>query len=1006
MFRVQFNIYVKQKIQLMRKIKLFFVAAALCISAVLQAQNITVTGIVSDATTGEPIPFAALQVKGTKTGTSTNANGEYSISASSRGTIVFSSVGYEDSEVAVNGNSVINVALNPDVEALEGTVVVGYGTAKSISSVVGSASTVKKEVLQNRPVASVGDVLQGQVAGLQVFTSSGEPSATVSMRLRGVNSINASNTPLYVLDGSPVSASIFTSLNPNDIENITVLKDASSTAIYGSRAANGVVFITTRKGSQERATVRVNANYGVSNIANYRVDMCNTEEYFELRELINPSLKDNSQFQALKQQRVSRPDLFNFSWKDWILNENAPTKNIDLSISGRSQASDYYVSANAFTQEGIEPFTYLERYSLRSNVNSQVNSWLKIGSNIAITYQPTRTQGYSTGNSWYNPISIAHWSLPYTVPYEILYDEQGNVTGLGDKELDYFPESGLRNYFYLQRLQPREYNYLRLQGNTYEQIQPIKGLTLKASQAIEGYDYRSSGKSIPENGSPLTPQASEGFTRNYSITLTNTAEYKFSIGKDHEFVLLAGQEAIMSKKNGFGASSTGQTDIRQSQISDGTTYNQPSYSLNEYSYNSYFARANYDLLGRYSIEASFRRDGSSLFGANRRWASFWSVGTLWNMKKEAWLQDASWLNQLQLRVNYGTTGNSGIDNYLAYGLLGSSSLYQGNATWGLSQVANPDLTWETVTSANIGLNFRIFDKLSTTIDLYSKKTSDMLMEIPYSYSTGFGGGWGNVGSMTNKGVEFEFSYDIFQNRDWYVNASLNFGYNKNTITELFGGRDEFIVPNTGIKYQVGKTYGDLYYVVFRGVDPATGAPVYERPDGTLTSTYSDDDAQFTGYNRYAPWSGGLQLNATWRGLSLNATFSGVFGKYLINNDKFFLENPNFIDEANVTTNLFNIWTKPGDVTDIPGVQYPVEFSSRFIENASFVRLKNLQISYSLPQHLLDKTGFMSGLRLYAIGRNLLTFTNYSGIDPEVDSNLTLGAYPNTKQYSVGIEITF
>ena len=462
----------------------------------------------------------------------------------------------------------------------------------------------------------------------------------------------------------------------------------------------------------------------------------------------------------------------------------------------------------------------------------------------------------------------------------------------------------------------------------------------------------------------------------------------------------------MTQSNGFGASSTGQTDIRQTQISDGTTYDKPEYSLNQYNYNSYFARANYDLFGRYSIEGSFRRDGSSLFGANRRWANFWSIGSLWNVKKEAWLQDAGWLNQLQLRINYGTTGNSGIDNYLAYGLLGSGSLYQGNATWGLSQVANPDLTWETVTSANIGLNFRIFDKFSTTIDIYSKKTSDMLMEVPYSYSTGFSSGWGNVGAMTNKGIEFEFSYDIFQNRDWYVNASLNFGYNKNTITELFGGRDEFIVPNTGIKYQVGKTYGDIFYVVYRGVDPATGAPVYEKPDGTLTSTFSEDYAQFTGYNRYAPWSGGLQLNATWKGLSLNATFSGVFGKYLINNDKFFLENPNFITESNVTTSLFNIWTKPGDVTDIPGVQYPIEFCTRFVENASFVRLKNLQLSYSLPHQIVEKSGFMSGVRVYAIGRNLLTFTNYSGVDPEVDSNLTLGAYPNTKQYSVGIEITF
>lgn len=989
----------------MKKIKAFLSVLALAVSVMGFAQNIAVKGFISDATTGEAVPFASVQVKGTMIGVSSDANGLYTINAPKNGVLVFTSIGYLNQEVPVNGKMSVDVALQPDAEALEESVVIGYGSAKKLSTVVGAASTVSKAVLQNRPVASVGDVLQGQVAGLQVFTSSGEPSATVSMRLRGVNSINASNTPLYVLDGAPVSSSIFYSINPNDIENITVLKDASSTAIYGSRAANGVVYITTRKGTAERATVRLNASYGMSNVANYPVDMCNTSEYFELREIIDPSLLNNASFQELKDFRTSHLDLFSFNWKDYMLKKNAPTTNYDISISGRSSKTDYYISANAFNQTGIEPYTYLERYGIRSNVNSQVFDWFKVGVNLSLTYQPMLSSGYSTGNSWYNPISIATWSLPYTTPYELKYDDNGNFLGLGDIE-NYWSDAGLYNFYYLNDLQPVQKNYLRLQGNTYQQLTPVKGLTLKASQAVEGYDYRSSSKSLPEEGTPLSTKASESFTRSYSFTLTNTAEYKFNVAEIHDFTVLLGQEAIINNSQGFGASSTGQTDMRMTQADDGTDPQMPSYSLNQYNYNSYFARANYDLMGKYSFEASFRRDGSSLFGANRRWANFWSAGAMWNMKKEPWLENVSWLDQLQLRANYGTTGNSGIDNYLSLGLLGQGTKYQGASTIGLSQVANPDLTWETVASANFGVSAKFFKKLSATIDVYTKKTSNMLMEIPYSYATGFSGGWGNVGAMTNNGFEAEFTYDIVATRDWYVNASLNFGYNKNTITELFGGRDEFIVPNTGIKYQVGKTYGDIFYVVYRGVDPATGAPIYERPDGTLTSTFSDDDAQFTGFNRYAPWSGGFQFNATYKGLSLNATFSGVFGKYLINNDRYFLENPNFIDESNVSTSLFNIWTHPGQVTDIPGVQYPVEFSTRFVENASFVRLKNLQISYSFPRKWMDKTGFMSGLRIYAVGRNLLTFTNYSGYDPEVDSNLTLGMYPNTKQISFGAEITF
>lgn len=983
-----------------------FSAVFALMTVAVRAQNLTVSGLVTDAVSGDAIPFVGVMVKGTSNGTSSDVDGAYSIHVRSDATLVFSAVGYMTQEVSVQGRTSIDILLRPDREFLEGTVVVGYGSAKKISTVVGSASTVKKAVLENRPVASVADALQGQVAGLQVFTSSGEPSATVSMRLRGVNSINASNTPLFILDGSPVSSSIFYSINPNDIENIVVLKDASSTSIYGSRAANGVVYITTRRGTGEKATVRVNASYGISSLAAYPVKMANTEEYFQLREIVEPSLKDNADFQELKNFRLSRPDLFNFNWRKWIINENAPTKNVDLSISGRSKSTDYYISANAFDQQGIEFDTYLKRFGLRSNINSYINEWLKVGVNLALSYQPQMTQGYSTGNSWYNPVSIAYWSLPYTTPYGLVYDDDGKFVGLTPEEQDYMEDGGMYNYYYLMGLQPRHRDYIRLNANTYQELTPVKGLVLKAAQAVEGYDYRNSSKSIPREGSPLTASASESFTRFYRMTFTNTAEYKFDIAGQHDFTFLLGQEAILSKSNGFGASSNGQTDERLSEVNKGTTPTMPSYSLSEESYNSYFSRFNYDYLDKYSVEASFRRDGSSLFGSNRRWANFWAVGAMWNMKKEAWLSDTEWLNQLQFRVNYGTTGNSGISNYLAFGLVGTSTKYQGKQTLALSQVANPDLTWETVSSLNVGVSARFFDRISTTVDVYRKITSNMLMEIPYSYATGFDSGWGNVGAMTNNGIEFDINADIVRSRDWYVNASLNFGYNKNTITELFGGRDEFVVPNTGIKYQVGKTYGDFFYVLYRGVDPATGAPVYERPDGTLTSTYSEDDAQFLGKNRYAPWSGGFQLNASWKGLSLNATFSGVFGKWLYNNDRYFLENPKFISESNVSTRLFEIWTKPGDVTDIPGAQYPVTFSSRFLENASFVRMKNLQISYTFPAKIVRSTGFLSGIRVYAIGRNLLTFTKYSGYDPEIDSNLSMGNYPNTKQYSAGIEITF
>ena len=335
----------------MKKIIVIALITLSCVT--LFAQN-RVTGKVTTSEDGSPVPFASIAVKGTMTGTSSDADGNYVLQGVPAGaTLVFSSIGYKDLEVLVSGRSVIDAVLAPDVDLLEETVVVAYGSAKKISSVVGASTLVKSDAFTTIPAASAGDALQGKVAGLQVYTSSGEPSASVSMRLRGVNSINASNTPLFILDGSPVDVSIFTALNPNDIENVTVMKDASSTAIYGSRAANGVVYITTKKGTGEKPTVTVSGSYGISNLAQFPMELMNAEEWFAFRELADPSLKQNAQFQELKDFRLKNK--IETDWRKWILNENAPTWKADLSVSGRSQRSDYYISLGAFNRQGIEP---------------------------------------------------------------------------------------------------------------------------------------------------------------------------------------------------------------------------------------------------------------------------------------------------------------------------------------------------------------------------------------------------------------------------------------------------------------------------------------------------------------------------------------------------------------------------------------------------------------------------------------------------------------------------
>lgn len=950
-------------------------------------------------------PLIGVSVKDNTSGAVaiSDIDGMYAIKVSDGDEIVWSFVGMESVTMKAYAGMSGDVVLKASTEMLEEMVVVGYGTAKKISSIVGAATTVKSEVLNSAPAASVGDALQGQVAGLQVFSSTGEPGSDVTMRLRGVNSINASNTPLFILDGSPVDVGIFTSLNPNDIENITVLKDASSAAIYGSRAANGVIFITTKKGKGETPVVQFSASYGVSNVANYPVELMSSEQWFAFREMTDPSLASNTQFQALKDFRLKNG--ISYDWKKWILNENAPTWKADLSLSGRTQKMDYYISMGGFDQEGIEHFSYLERYNLRSNINVMATDWLKVGLNTTLSYQQQKSAGYSTaGTSYYNPMNIALWSLPYAVPYEILTDAAGNFTGYG-KEQDYISDLGLWNYFKRMEAQPSSSNTFKINMNAYQEIRPLEGLTIRAMQALDDSEYKYTGKVLP-NDMGLSTVTEETFRRIYRLTSTNTIEYKFSIGEKHFIDLLGGHESIVYKNQGFGAASSGQTDIRMTGVNQGTDFNQPSYSSSETSQNSFFVRMSYNFDDKYFLDGTFRTDGSSLFGENNKYANFYSFGGMWNMKKENFLKDVAWLDNLQVKASYGTMGNSGIDNYLSYGLTETGKQYDGIGSWYLSSLSNSNLTWETLENLSFGVNATMFKNFTVNLELYNKLTKNMLMYIPYSFQTGFTGGWGNVGNMRNRGFDLELKYDFVNTKDWYVTAALNMNYNKNEITELFGGRNEFVDGRSGLKYEVGKPYGEFYLVDYAGVDPATGKQIWYDKDGNLTGSYSESDAKFIGKNRFAPWSGGLNINVSYKGFALNAAFSGVFGKYIENYDRYFIENPSFVDESNMTARMMNIWTTPGQITDIPKAGETIKHDSRWIDNASFVRLKNLQLSYTLPAAIAKKTGFLNGMKVYITGRNLVTFTGYKGIDPEVDYEIASGDYPNTKQIIAGVEFTF
>lgn len=899
-------------------------------------------------------------------------------------------------------------------DSLSEVVVTGYGSAKKLGSVVGSVVTVRGEKLQHKPVANMGDALQGEVPGLQVFTSSGEPSAGFNMRIRGITSINATTMPLFILDGSSITSSAFLALNPNDIESMTVLKDASATAIYGSRAANGVIILTSKRGRYgEKPTVIFGAQYGVSEMTRSKSDMMDAQQWFDLQEMLDPSKKTDANFQAKRD--YYRRNGISTDWADVLFGGTAPTAKLDVSVRGGSENFGYLLSYGHFNSDGIMDDSNMRRETFRVNLETTVTPWMKVGANTSLSYIKYATTGFGeTQNrtSVYNKEFASRIFLPTQPYYELLGlngNDYANSPFLGyGKELLQFGEMHNRyNPYYLSSIQPEHLTNVRLNENAFLQLTPVSGLIWRTALGLDGYDSRNSGRTLPKEPFTDAGKAFENFTRYYQWTVTNTAEYKFSFWRHHHVTALLGQEATYSKTDGFGVMTNGQTDVRLMLMSAAASADVPEQQVSEETFNSYFGTLSYNFRERYYADFSLRRDGSSLFGRDHQWATFGSAGVMWRLSDERFMRfSRRWLNSMQLKASYGTTGNSGIGAYQALGLVGTTSTYNGATGSAIASPGNPELTWETVSTLNIALTARLLDRFSVELEFYNKDIDDMLMNIPYSYTTGYAAGWGNAASMRNRGLDFAVGADVINNRDWTWHLRLNGNYNRNKITHLFNGQDEYVMGGTGIKMQVGHPFGEFYYVRWSHVDPRDGMNVWLDKNGNPTKVYSDNDKVMTGKLQYAPWSGGFTSELSWRQWQLNIHLTGMFDRYVLNNERFFTENAAFATGANQTTAMLNMWQEPGDVTDIPCADSNVEVDTHLLENASFVRLKSLQLQYTLPTSLLRHTKVVKGAKLFFIGRNLLTITRFSGYDPELNGNVAVGDYPNTRQYTIGTEITF
>lgn len=972
-----------------------------------------VSGIVTSSEDGEPVIGATVKVVGSQTaGTVTDIEGRFSLSVSKPGVeLEFSSIGLVSKRVKASEN--MAVVLQVDSHTLEQVVITGYGSAKKLGSVVGSIASVDKKKLESIVTPNFTDALAGQVSGLSVLSAAGDPSASANIRLRGINSIQSSSQPLFILDGAPIDASFYATLNPADIESITVLKDAASTAIYGARAANGVIVLTSKQGKySEQVSLSVRAQYGIAGPTSDGVEMMNSKQYIKFRDLIGQPVSDDIR------NLVDKYNI-NTNWRDEMIDDAAPTFDVNATMQGGGQTVNYYVSFNHHKQDGLIEMSKMHRNTLNARINARLNRFFKIGftTNLGVQRYSQNAEWGASGNIYSaNPLVFARQALPFDTPYQYTIDENGKMIK-GDRAIGLKYTGIVMPWWYNSH---RNYyrNKLTLNTSLTETFTPLEGLTFQALQSLNGLEGMNHGSFSPYDAfvdgmgnkiDAMKGSASASSSRYYQFTLSHTAEWRKQFG-DHYVGILLGEETRIERSRGLSAYSEGQTDPRRLLLPHGTTVTPADLgdSFGEEVANSLFANAEYNYKEKYYVTGSIRRDGSSKFAPGHRWGTFWSAGAKWDLKKENFLKDVKWLNDLSLSVNYGTTGNdSGAGSYDFYGLFGDGGLYHGESSIGITSMSKLDLSWETTAKWNVGLNFSIFDRAHFTVDFYRNKSTDMLMSIPYSRTTGFSSGIGNVASMTNTGIEANVDVDILKTKDFYWSFKANVGYNKNEITELFQGRDEYVIANTGLKMAVGHAYGEFYYVRSAGVDPQTGAPLYYDKDGNKTKKYNEErDAVFLGKNRYAPWTGGFGTNFRYKNVSLIADFAWVAGKYMMINDDYFIANPQLATGWNQRVEMLNIWTTPGQITDIPGAKYDVQITDHMVQNASFLRMKTLSIQYEFPKKWMQATRYIKGVKVFGIARNLFTITPFEGYDPEPDMNLVQFNYPNTRQFVIGAEISF
>lgn len=1014
------------------------------------AQRITVSGKVTAG--GEGLPGVTVAVKGSTNGTITSMDGDYSLQTEPQNTLVFSFIGYETQEVPINGQKTINIEMHESSIAIDEVVIaVPYGTAKK-STFTGSASVIDKKIIAASQVSSVSKALQGTVAGLQSFSTSGQPGEDASIYIRGVGSANATTTPLYVVDGVPYDGAL-SSISSQDIASVTVLKDAAAASLYGSRAANGVIMITTKQGQNGSApTIQLSAKYGFSSRAVRDYDQLSTNDYFMLQwEALRNSYMDNGQSAESAAQTASSilattatgglginpygtqypqpvgtdgkivagaTPLWDDSWED-ALSQDAHYTDISASISGGSERTKYYFSLGYLNDQGAYICSGFKRYNLRTNITTDLRKWLQVGLNVSATHS---VQDYpKQDDTAIGNIVLAARSIPSFYPVyerdlttgEYLLDENGN------RIYDYgnYRKGSYNGYNFAQSMlyDKKEYKRDAASIRGYLQITPLEGLSYKMSLNI---DYNSRFAHFYDNPTygkePLTGSVEKENVRTTGLTYNNVINWNHTFNENHDVRLMAGQEYYEYNTSNFGGSRTGVITDGYYEPDVASTLSSFYGNSDQYKLLSFFGSAEYSYQSKYFVSASVRTDGSSRFHPDHRWGTFWSFGGSWKISREKFLEEAAndWLTNLTLRASYGAQGNDNV-GYYAYKALYEIGSSFGESTLHASRLETPELSWETNLNLNVGLDFGFWsNRLNGTIEFFQRASKDLLFARDLVSSGGFSSIDANIGKLKNYGWEFTINGTPVLTKDWTWKLSVNATTYKNEIVEL----PTDVMWQSTKKWVKGGSLYDFWLYEWAGVNPENGNPqwYYTDTDGSrkITEDYSSltsDDKVKVG-SSLPKVSGGFQSDLTWRDLSLSMLFSYAIGGKLYNNDYKSMISVSGGNGSTLSKDMLNRWTPENRYTDIPRLSYDqtsyfTSSSSRWLVNRSFLRLKTVTLSYNLPEKWLHYATIKQA-SIFLQGENLLTFCHQQGLDPEQPINgMVSYRYPAMKTFSFGINVT-